>query len=130
MTYYEKLQMYMPEPHKRQLVYIAHPVRPRPDTLETEKLNLQYAESWVRWAIVDCGVLAVAPYLGLCRALNDGDTSERIMGVAVSLRVLRKCDELWLCGPRISEGMRQEAELAEEAGVQIVDLERRRLPGG
>lgn len=110
------------------LVYIAHPVRPLAGSFEQERLNLQYAEEWVRWAIIEAGVLAVAPYLGLCRALNDSEANERSKGVAVSLRLVRKCDEIWLCGPRISSGMRQEAELAEESGVKVVDLTGRRLP--
>lgn len=113
---------------KKPLVYIAHPVRPQEGTLEDRRLNLQYAESWLRWANLHCGVLAVAPYLSLCRALDDGDTSERAVGVAVSLRVLRHCDEMWLCGPRVSHGIREEAKLARDEGLLIVDLTGRRMP--
>lgn len=105
------------------LVFIAHPIRG-----DIHK-NLVNAGMWVRWANLNCDVHAVAPYMGLCIALNDGYKRERRIGMEVSNRVLELCDELWLCGESISTGMAGEMELAYELGIPVVDLTGKEYPG-
>ncbi len=51
--------------------------------------------------------------------LDDGSVEERQRGIDMGNRVLARCDELWLCGDRISSGMAKELELAERLGLPV-----------
>lgn len=101
---------------QRPLVYLAHPVS------GDVSRNIYGASLWFRWAALTGVAIPVAPYITACFALDDDDPTERLAGMAVSSRVVRLCDELWLCGERISEGMQQESELAKARGTPVVDL--------
>ena len=66
-------------------------------------------------------VLPVAPYLESIHYLNDRDPAERELGMALDREffIRKMVDELWLCGPRISEGMREEIELSIKYNIPI-----------
>lgn len=98
---------------ERPLVFIAHQV-----SGDVEK-NLESAARWVRWAILKADVWAVAPYIGLCAALDDADVDERTIGIDISLEVLKRCDELWLCGHVVSSGMQIERDFAHGRGIPV-----------
>lgn len=98
------------------LVYIAHPLR---GDLE---LNLRMAARWVRWAAVEKGVCPVAPYIAFCAALDDHSEEERKLGMELDLLILERCDELWLCGPHTSDGMKDEARRMRSLGRPVSDL--------
>ena len=51
--------------------------------------------------------------------LDDSAPEERQLGIAMGNRMLKRCDELWLCGDRISPGMTGEKELAERFGIPV-----------
>ena len=51
--------------------------------------------------------------------LDDSDPEERQLGIDLGNRMLRLCDELWLCGDRISPGMAGEKEMAERLGIPV-----------
>ena len=53
-----------------------------------------------------------------CRyAIHQGHTRE--IGLRLGHRVLEVCDELWLCGGRVSSGMAREIEEAQRLGIPI-----------
>lgn len=56
-----------------------------------------------------------------CRyAMEQGAVpAEREAGLRMGLRVLEACDELWLCGDRMSAGMQAELEAAERLGIPV-----------
>ena len=95
------------------VVYIAHPVSGDVET------NLAAAARWVRWAAVHMGVAPVAPYIEMCAAMDDSDPEERAIGMRADHAILAKCDEVWLCGDRISEGMIGERDLANDLGIPV-----------
>lgn len=97
-------------------VFIAHPVAGEVAS------NLASAERWVRWAITEMQVGPIAPYLYLCRALDDGDQHERDLGIQVGIDQLAICDALWLCGETVSRGMKIEVAFAEGVGIPVHDL--------
>lgn len=94
-------------------VYIAHPIRGNVEQ------NLEDAALWVRWAALTQNVCPVAPYLTYTRALNEDDPDQRALGIRLGLEHLRACDELWVCGKRISEGMQEEIDQAFRWGIRI-----------
>ena len=46
----------------------------------------------------------------------------------MGLTWLEQCDELWVIGRRISEGMKREIARAEELGIPVAYFVRRRTP--
>lgn len=95
------------------VVYIAHPVS------GDVEANLASAARWVRWAAVRMGVAPVAPYITFCAVLDDDDEADRALGMRCDLAILRKCDEVWLCGERVSEGMAGERDHAHANGIRV-----------
>lgn len=94
------------------LVYICSPYAG-----DIEK-NIKFAQDACRYAISqNCAPLAV--HLLYPMLLDDAVTAERKIGIQMGLRVLVSCEELWICGDRISTGMEQEIEEAKRVGIPI-----------
>lgn len=60
--------------------------------------------------------MPLAPHIIFPQFLDDEKKSERKAGMDMGLQLLELCDELWVFGPRISEGMKAEIELARKLG--------------
>lgn len=101
-------------------VFIAHPVR---GDIES---NLKSATSWVRWAATEMNVCPLAPYLYLCQALDDDSEVERSLGRRLGLESLKTADELWVCGPTITEGMQKEIDYAHRWALRVRYFETQR----
>jgi hypothetical protein len=99
------------------LVFIAHPVR------GDVAGNLEKVKQLVRKAsLYYSEITPIAPYYLYCNALDDNDEHEREFGMIQSRFVLTKCDELWLCGDRISKGMKEEIKTAKEYNIPIINM--------
>ena len=48
----------------------------------------------------------------------------------MGLRVLASCDELWICGSRISHGMGCEIAEAERLGIPVRNISTEQIQGG
>ncbi len=101
--------------HYRDLkvVYIAHPLS-GPD----RDANIARASRWCAWAFKS-GYAPVADWIVLASQL---DESYREPGLRADCALIKRCDEIWLCGGRVSEGMRVEAAAAKLVGVPVRDL--------
>ena len=98
------------EPNK--VVYIASPL-----SGDIEQ-NLQFARLACRYAMAQ-GAAPFAPHLLYTQMLDDSRPEERKLGIDMGSRMLERCDELWLCGDRISHGMAGEKKLAEALGIPV-----------
>ena len=78
--------------------------------------NTQAARRYSRYA-TDRGCIALAPHLLLPQYLSE--ETERELAISTDLRFLDMCQELWVCGNRISEGMRREIVHAQEADIPV-----------
>jgi len=81
--------------------------------------NLKFAYLAGRYAI-DKGCIPIIPHAYLTKCLNDNIPEEREKGIELGLKLIDKCDELWVCGNTISEGMQREIEYAQKNGTTIV----------
>ena len=54
--------------------------------------------------------------------LDDRIPDERTAGIQMGLRVLKACDELWVCGDFISHGMQAELDAAKEWGIPVKQI--------
>jgi len=94
------------------VVYIASPL-----SGDVEE-NLLFARQACRYAMAQ-GAVPFAPHLLYTQMLDDENPEERLLGIDLGGRMLKRCDELWLCGDRISSGMAGEKMLAEELSIPV-----------
>ena len=78
--------------------------------------NTDMACRYSRFA-VDEGCVPITPHLYL--PLFISEEAERDLAMSVGLHLMDKCSELWVCGDRISDGMRREMAYAAGSGIPI-----------
>lgn len=94
------------------LIYIASPYA------GDVEANMAFAKAACRYAMEqDCTPIAV--HLLYPQLLNDAVPTEREAGIRMGLRVLEACDELWLCGERLSTGMQVELDAAKRMEIPV-----------
>ncbi len=100
------------------LVYVAHPLAG-----DIAK-NIAKTKRWLRWIYQSFpDVAPIAPWVvDADGVLDDTNPSDRERGIKTDLTVIRRCDEIWLVGGRISFVMQAEMYEAERTGVSIRDL--------
>lgn len=100
------------KPGYKPLVYICSPYA---GDIET---NLLRARRYCRFA-VGKGCLPLAPHLHFPQFMDDGDREQRELGLRFAVILLCKCDELWVFGDRVSEGMAREIAKAKRRDMPI-----------
>lgn len=97
----------------RPLVYICSPYRG-----DTEK-NTEKARKYSRFA-VESKAIPMTPHLLYPQFMDDSNPEERYLATHVINYVLiGKCQEMWVFGEDISEGMGREIALAEKRRMKI-----------
>lgn len=94
----------------RPIVYICSPYRG-----DIEE-NVKRARRYSRFA-VDKGYIPIAPHLLLPQYMKE--ETERDLAIFMDLVILTKCEELWVFGDRITEGMKLEIERANKKGITV-----------
>ena len=97
------------------LVYICSPLRG-----DIER-NISNAHSYYRYA-VELGAIPIAPHTIYTNYLSDLEPSERRHGLMIGLEILLRCDEVWVLGSEITEGMEAEIKLAQKRGIPIYQI--------
>lgn len=105
------------------LIYIASPYA------GDIRRNVEFAKSACRYAM-ELGYTPVAVHLLYPQFLDDGDPAQRAAGLTMGHRVLEACDELWVCGERISTGMAAEITEAKKLGIPIREVSAEQIQGG
>ncbi len=75
--------------------------------------NTEKAKQYCRFAM-EQGQIPLAPHLIFSQFMNDDDPAERELAIFMDVILLGKCDELWVFGDSISEGMSVEIEVAKK----------------
>lgn len=65
------------------------------------------------------GYAPYAPHFYLPRCLDDNDTADRALSMAIGQEYLKTCDEVWQWGATVSKGMAAELALAKELGIPV-----------
>ena len=93
--------------------------------------NLERVKRYTRYALM-CGTAPVVPHFyALC--LNDDNQKEREIGLAAGLGMLWFCDELWVFGQTVTEGMKQEIQFCKHLNIKtryVSEKEIRKKIGG
>lgn len=100
------------------VVYLAAPLSG--PTHEAIQGNRARAARWCAWAVRQ-GVCPVAMWIVLTGELPE-TPENRALGLELDCEVVRRCDELWLVGGRVSSGMQEEALEARRHGIPVLDL--------
>lgn len=81
------------------------------------KENFRKALNYSKYAL-KCGTAPVVPHFyTLC--LNVNDTAERKIGIEAAQSLLWFCDELWVFGEEITEGMQKEIDFFEALNCRV-----------
>lgn len=94
------------------LIYMASPYAG-----DIEK-NIEFAKKACLY-ITEQGHAFYAPHLLYPAVLDESLPEQRQLGLDMGLTMLEKCDELWVCGDRISFGMQAEIDHAIQFGIPI-----------
>lgn len=94
------------------LVYICSPYRG-----DTES-NTTAARKYCKFA-VNNNAVPIAPHLLFPQFMNDENPKERKLAMKMNMLILDKCNEVWVCGDKISKGMKQEIKQAKRLEKKI-----------
>lgn len=79
--------------------------------------NLKRVKEYARYAL-KCGTAPVVPHFyALC--LDDNNPKEREIGRAAGLSLLWFCDEMWIFGDKVTEGMKDEIQFCINLNIHI-----------
>ncbi len=122
---------HMATENKMKRVFICSPFRGFGDSAEEQtrdcKRNIHNARAACNFAVMK-GCVPYAPHLYFPQFLMDPDPDERKAGLLMGLTWLSYCDELWVIGRRISEGMENEINMAKKWGIPIIRYVGKRSP--
>ena len=100
---------------KHRKVFICSPFRPRGVTAGQRAKDLRHNRQLAKLACgyaVSLGYMPLAPHLFFPEFLSEDVPEEREAGIRFGLEWLSGCDELWVIGNRITEGMKCEIAVA------------------
>jgi hypothetical protein len=97
---------------KKPFIYVCSPLR------GDIKRNISKAIGYARFVYAK-GCIPLAPHIIFTQFLDDEDPGERAAGMEMGIELLRKCDELWSFGTRVSEGMAAEIAAAKTLGLKV-----------
>ena len=100
--------------NRERAVYICSPLR---GDIEG---NLRRAAAYSR-AAVESGAVPMTPHLFYASFLDDTKKADRIVGMAMGIEMLKRCDELWVFG-KPTEGMAAEITEAERLQIPIINV--------
>lgn len=94
------------------LIYICSPLRGNMEQ------NIRKAVEYCAYA-ADQGVIPLAPHTIFTQYLDDTIPSKREQALQMGIELLRRCNQIWVCGDTISAGMESEINFAKEHGITI-----------
>ena len=90
---------------QNRFAYICSPYRDNP------RVNVMRARHYCKFA-VSKGRIPLAPHLYFPQFMSEGTEREKAM--SMNLELLKLCDEVWVFGEQITEGMAMEIERARK----------------
>lgn len=97
---------------KQKLIYVCSPVK------GDVEANIARAKEYCKTVLI-MGHIPLAPHVAFSGILNDEVPQERETALSIGLELVKRCDEVWVFGDRISEGMKGEIDLAKLIGVPV-----------
>ena len=79
--------------------------------------NLKKVKTYTEYAL-RCGTAPVVPHF-YAECLDDNDPKDREIGLAAGLSLLWFCDELWLFGDTVTDGMKNKLQFCKNLNIRI-----------
>ena len=99
------------------MIYICSPLKANNEHSMDE--NKKQAIAWCKKASED-DVLPLAPHTIFTQFLDDTVYEEREKGLTMGIELLKKCDEIWVHGNILSEGMVEEIIFSQNMNKPII----------
>ena len=78
--------------------------------------NLRKVRRYTKYALL-CGTAPVVPHF-YAECLDDSKSKEREIGMAAGLSLLWFCDEMWIFGDEVTEGMAAEIQFCKNLNIK------------
>ncbi len=101
------------------VVYMAHPCGA--PTKVQHLANLERAKRWFAWAITK-NAAVIADWIIYCEVWDDFDPELRAEGLEHDDAMIKRCDEFWMVGGKVTDGMQRGMKSASLHGVIVRDL--------
>lgn len=79
--------------------------------------NLKRVRTYSEYAL-RCGTAPVVPHF-YAECLDDNDPKDREIGLAAGMSLLWLCDEVWVFGDTVTDGMRAELKFCKNLNIRI-----------
>ena len=89
----------------RKIIYVCSPLR------GDISGNIERVKGYCK-AIVGAGHIPYAPHLALDGVLDDNMPDEREKALSICIEMVKRCNEVWVFGDKLTEGMKKELEAA------------------
>ena len=93
--------------------------------------NLEKVRTYTAYAL-RCGTAPVVPHF-YAECLDDNDPKDREVGLAAGMSLLWLCDEVWVFGDTVTDGMRAELKFSKNLNIRtrhITEKEIQNVLGG
>lgn len=93
--------------------------------------NLEKVRTYTAYAL-RCGTAPVVPHF-YAECLDDNDPKDREVGLAAGMSLLWLCDEVWIFGDTVTDGMRAELKFSKNLNIRtrhITEKEIQNVLGG
>lgn len=81
------------------------------------KANLEKVKGYTKFALLSGTTPVVPHFYALC--LDDSNLKERKIGMAAGLSLLWFCDELWVFGEKVTNGMQSEINFCRNLNIRV-----------
>ena len=79
--------------------------------------NLKKVKIYTAYAL-RCGTAPVVPHF-YAECLDDNDPKNRELGLAAGMSLLWLCDEVWVFGDTVTDGMRAELQFCKNLNIRV-----------
>ena len=79
--------------------------------------NLKKVKTYTEYAL-RCGAAPVVPHF-YAECLDDKNPKDREVGLAAGMSLLWLCDEVWVFGDTVTDGMRAELQFCKNLNIRI-----------
>lgn len=102
------------------IIFICSPYKGK--TEKEQSRNVRLTQRYCKLAC-SLGFTPFAPHLLYPQFLDETNQSERDFGINCGLNILRNCSELWVCGSKVTDGMKKEIQFAKLCDIQVKEVQ-------
>lgn len=98
--------------NERKIIYVCSPCR------GNVAANVSWAKLYTE-LVLRSGHTPITPHAFYTEYLDDDNPQERALGLEAGISLLRRCDEVWIFGTTITDGMQAEIAIARTLDIPV-----------